>query len=271
MPKLLPPTYDEYFEMFAKYGDPGKEYIFNAYPRFCITKKFIDETVNALTGKKILDIGAHWLHHAALYAMDGFTVTGADICYEYDNPVIKGISKELNINLLPYKDLSNPKELDVLPENSFNLILFTEIIEHITFNPVSMWNTLYRLLAPGGRIVVTTPNYFNHSNGRILKDLLSIVKMQSTGLCIREIVEVNTYGHHWKIYSARDLIKYFKILSPDFTIKRVEYFDCGRANPGIMKSIKRKIQKMIPILRDTLYMEIELKKKNSGITAKTHW
>jgi 2-polyprenyl-3-methyl-5-hydroxy-6-metoxy-1,4-benzoquinol methylase len=133
------PAYDDFYAMFAKYGDPGKDYIYQAYPRFCLTKRFLTETVTPSNGGRILDIGSHWLHSASLYAMDGFSVTGADICYNDEIPVVKGISQEFNIKLICLRDLSNPIELDSLPENSFDVILFTEILEHITFNPVAMW------------------------------------------------------------------------------------------------------------------------------------
>jgi 2-polyprenyl-3-methyl-5-hydroxy-6-metoxy-1,4-benzoquinol methylase len=265
------PSYTDYYKMFAKYGDPGNEYLYNAFPRFCITKRLLTETVAPSNGSRILDIGSHWLHHAVLYAMDGFSVTGADICYHEEIPVVKGISQEHNIKLIYYKDLSNPHELEALPENAFDVILFTEILEHITFNPVAMWKSLYRLLSPGGRIVITTPNYFNHSNGRILKDIKNCLSLRSAGLSIREIIEVNTFGHHWRIYSARDIMEYFSILSSDFKVSRVEYFDGGYRNSGLSRLVKHKLQQLIPFLRDTLYFEIELPTKKTGITAQTHW
>lgn len=265
------PAYDDFYAMFAKYGDPGKDYIYHAYPRFSLTKRLLTETVTPSNGGRILDIGSHWLHHAVLYAMDGFSVTGADICYNDEIPVVKGISQEFNIKLIGYKDLSNPIELDALPGNSFDVILFTEILEHITFNPVAMWKSLYRLLSPGGRIVVTTPNYFNHSNGRILKDIKNVLSLHSAGLPMYEIIGVNTYGHHWRIYSARDIADYFSLLSPDFKTSRIEYFDGGRLNPGLPRLIKHKVQQLIPFLRETLYVEIELPEKKSGITAQPHW
>jgi len=265
------PAYDDYYAMFAKYGDPGENYIYNAYPRFCTTKRLLTEKVSSSEGCRLLDIGAHWLHNAVLYAMDGFSVVAADINYSDNNPVVAGISKEFAIKLVEYKDLANPHELDMLPENSFDVILFTEILEHITFNPVAMWKSLYRLLSPGGRIVVTTPNYFNHSNGRILKDIKSVLSLRSAGLTVREVLEVNTYGHHWRIYSARDIVDYFSILSPDFKVGRVAYFDAARLHPGLLRFMKHTVQQIVPMLRDTLYLEIELPKKQAGITAQPHW
>jgi len=49
---------------------------------------------------------------------------------------------------------------DFLPnENaSFDVVVFTEILEYITFNPVAFWRRLYELLRIGGMVYITTPN-----------------------------------------------------------------------------------------------------------------
>ncbi len=47
-----------------------------------------------------------------------------------------------------------------LPDNSFDIIVSCECLEHVP-EPQKMVSEIYRLLKPGGKVVLTTENYFN--------------------------------------------------------------------------------------------------------------
>jgi SAM-dependent methyltransferase len=98
-----------------------------------------------------------------------------------------------HIDLVPIKDLSKPAELRAVEADSFDLVLFSEIIEHITFNPVELWREIYRVLRPGGRIVITTPNYYSPysrawSFSRFMQGF-------GGGISVDEILTQHTYSH----------------------------------------------------------------------------
>lgn len=116
----------------------------------------------SLAGKNahILDIGAHWLHQSVLYALVGHRVTAADFSNPMDDQAVRDITEKHSISRLIYADLSSENVFDELSENSMDYVLFCEIIEHITFSPIGMWKAIYRILKPGGKIIVTTPNYY---------------------------------------------------------------------------------------------------------------
>lgn len=53
-------------------------------------------------------------------------------------------------------------------DGSFDLVLFCEIIEHLTMDPVHPLVQINRILRDGGHMVITTPNVLRHDNLRKL-------------------------------------------------------------------------------------------------------
>jgi SAM-dependent methyltransferase len=138
------------------------------------------------------------------------------------------------------------------------VVLFCEILEHITFNPMSLWAEVYRVLAPGGRIVVTTPNVY-WCRGRFW-DLKRLFSRNGSGLPVREILRIPTYGHHWKEYSHRECVEYFNSLSKDLSAVRAEYVQDPRPihdDATKHEKLERKIENRLRFLRWGLDVEIE--------------
>ena len=64
----------------------------------------------------------------------------------------------MGAELVLSRDLEIGEGIVELPDSSVDLVLFCEILEHLAFNPILTWKQIYRVLCPGGRIVLTTPN-----------------------------------------------------------------------------------------------------------------
>ena len=47
------------------------------------------------------------------------------------------------------------------PDASFDVVIFSELIEHLGLNPVRVLSEIHRVLRPQGRVVVTTPNFLS--------------------------------------------------------------------------------------------------------------
>jgi len=61
-------------------------------------------------------------------------------------------------------DLNDPKFLtDELREEmgQFDVIVFTEVLEHLMIHPVDVLSPIMTLLAPGGTLYLSTPNFFS--------------------------------------------------------------------------------------------------------------
>lgn len=256
------PELDRVARIFRDHGGTDFGYLAWHFRRFRETKQLFEQT-SERRGLRVLDVGAHWLHQAFLYAEDGYRVTAADFPITIENHVVGSLAASLGIELIAYRDLETPTAFAAIPDGSFDVILFTEIIEHITFNPVAMWTELYRLLSPGGRIVVTTPNYYA-MKGRAWA-LSRTLHGFGSGLSVEELLGVPTHGPHWKEYSMRELVKYFTLLSPDFRIHKALHVDDYYAAPQAPAAV-RYIERKTPVLRRNLHVEVELPRKERGIT-----
>jgi len=253
----------EFSEYFGESTD--RCYLERHYPRFLATRKLAYETWK-WERANILDVGAHWLHQSVLYALDGHHVTAADLALTLDDPALGTIAENHGIKLLVLEDLSSERVFDDLDDDSMDVVLFCEILEHITFNPVGMWKAIYRVLRPGGRIILTTPNFY--ALGRLLRQTARILTGWGGGISVSDILNVPTYSPHWKEFSRKELRLYFEALSPDFSVARSRY--SSLTFNSSLASWKGKLAQAvcypIAVLRADIYMEVDLNQKSAGIS-----
>ncbi|MDM7987065.1 MAG: methyltransferase domain-containing protein [Smithella sp.] len=89
-------------------------------------------------------------------------------------------------------------EYDEFPfkKNTYDLVLFCEIIEHLTADPVHSLVQINRLLKNGGHIIITTPNVLRYEN--VIKLIL--------GKNIQDHYSgYGAYGRHNREYTPREL------------------------------------------------------------------
>jgi 2-polyprenyl-6-hydroxyphenyl methylase/3-demethylubiquinone-9 3-methyltransferase len=70
---------------------------------------------SATAGKKVLDVGAHWLHQALLFALDGYSVTAADLSDTMNATNVVSTASAHNIRLISYDDLASATAFSALP------------------------------------------------------------------------------------------------------------------------------------------------------------
>lgn len=182
---------------------------------------------------------------------------------------VRKVAEDLDIKLLKCPDLERSRELEALPDNAFDVVLFTEIIEHITFNPVDFWKQIYRVLAPGGRIIVTTPNYYS-AKGRAWGAWRFLLGMGG-GITVDDVLGLHTYAHHWREFTRAEMVRYFELLSPDFTVVKSRLMPTYALSKVRWKRVAQRIFDRVPMLRPNLHIEIELPHKVRGIVAQPSW
>jgi 2-polyprenyl-6-hydroxyphenyl methylase/3-demethylubiquinone-9 3-methyltransferase len=265
------PGLDQIELLFVAAGGTDFPYLRHHYPRYLATKRNVCAAGPLPLGSVVLDVGAHWLHQAALYASDRCHVFAMDLPATMARPEVQAFAQTHDITLLEESQLETAESLAALPESSVDLVLFTEIIEHITFNPVAMWKQIYRVLKPRGRIIVTTPNYYA-TGGRAWK-AGRFLSGFGNGIEALDILEKHTYAHHWKEFSLRELIYYFCVLSPDFdctSAKHAREYFRGYSGHRLHENL-RWLLGVIPLLREELYLEVTVASKDHGIVVTPHW
>lgn len=261
---------NDYIKLFEKYNDPAISYLKDHAHRFLCTKELVSSRLSRTDGTRLLDIPSHWLHNALLYARDGYKVTACDLAGgEISTPSVIKCAFDYDIELIPCQSLQNPIELDNSPDGIFDIVMFTEVIEHITFNPIKMWTIIYKKMKEGGKIIVTTPNY-HYVRGSLFNDIKKLLLGHSTGIAVSDILEIQDYAPHWKEYTRKDILKYFSMLSPDFIISKIIYNDLyGWQSIGRAEQLMQK--RLFPgLFSPTMYIEVELPKKNAGIVPVPH-
>ena len=101
-----------------------------------------------ITGKKLLDAGCGTGWFSKLSCERGAIVTSMDLGENLLSKVAQKCTSERvvgSILEIPFKD------------NSFDIIVSSEVIEHVP-DPYKAIQELFRVLKPGGTLVLTTPN-----------------------------------------------------------------------------------------------------------------
>lgn len=159
---------------------------------------------------KILDLGANPFHLTFCLKQLGYDVTGVDI---NPNPFKNFIDKynldirKANIETakLPFKD------------NTFNLIIFNEVFEHLRINPIFSLKEINRVLKPGGTLLLTTPNLY----------AIHKIFMFNLGMSFNDAYDqfekVYTYGYvgHIREYSTKEIKKFLE--KTNFKVENVIY------------------------------------------------
>jgi 2-polyprenyl-3-methyl-5-hydroxy-6-metoxy-1,4-benzoquinol methylase len=201
--------------------------------RFRATASRLAELVP--TGARILDIGSHYLHLASALSLLGYNVVSIDVPAHSTLAFVGERAARRGMPLTVVEGDSFAEGAFLAEESdSFDAVLFCEILEHITFNPIPFWRRIHSLLRPNGIIFVTTPNSLKLLS--VLGALWNLLTLRRIGLSVKQIMGHATLGQHWKEYSASEIEEYFSYLSPDFKV-RVRKTDYGLLPEGARREL----------------------------------
>lgn len=225
--------------------------------RFAYTLARLRELVRP--GGLVADIGCHRLDFAAMARNAGYEVVGFDVPEFLEKESVRRRARELGVRLVRIEDLGRGVFTSDAGLEQFDALIFAEIIEHITFNPLEMWRVLFAMLRPDATLFVTTPN--SMSAGGTYRGLARLLSGRGQGITIDQIFSTVTYGHHWKEYSKGELIDYFRRLgvpSENITVEFVNYRQgATTVRLGIRSAVKKALL-TVDRLKPDLFCTIRL-------------
>lgn len=151
---------------FAAIGEPARRERMEQR-RLEMTARFIDRYAGGWKGKRVLELGSSFglnlvmakrLGAASAVGVDYFVfpdVHGNDFTVEQRQfAEVERAWKHEGVETIRH-DLAQPLPF---PDGSFDLVVSNAVIEHLHGIHRQVFQEAYRVLAPGGRFVVTTPN-----------------------------------------------------------------------------------------------------------------
>lgn len=160
-----------------------------------------------------------------------------------------------------FKQFDISKEGLPFVEDYFDVILFTEIFEHILADPVKTLAKLYKMLRENGLLIMSTPNL-----GSLLSRMKLLLNKPILAYPTWEIRQDSIHGHgHNRLYVAAELLDYHS--KAGFRGIKVKYSSKGECESashyGWTASFKEKVLKkffvrpfssIVPSFRATIYI-----------------
>jgi SAM-dependent methyltransferase len=174
----------------------------------------------------VLEVGCANGYIACLFNELGFRASAID---SYDEAVRDAMFARRNIAFTK-GNLNDAPPLTSFADNSMSVVVLGEVFEHILNHPAGLLQAVYRILRPGGTVILTTPNPSTLANSiRLLGDgyvlwgtpsFLREVKLQGTTVIDRGDI-------HYREYPAWIVTELMKELG--YRIESVQYYRAGIA------------------------------------------
>ena len=246
--QILDKVYAERVQLARLTVESKEAFYFQAsYDRYLFILRKVSQIKSE--SKQALDVGAGRGHVSVALAELGWSVTLVDVeeklsthdmqmmCqkYQMDSRICN-----LASGAIPFED------------NRFDLVIFTEVIEHLPCNPVNVMKELHRVLQPGGHLILTTPNQNN-----LFTKFRSILGKSIYAPIEFFFVDNMKHAIHWREYIMDELV--YLLNQVGFNIIEKGYFNSKTAKASLPREIARKIasvvQFLIPSTSQFLYVD----------------
>jgi len=164
-------------------------YLTYHHDRYLTTLDFLQ----SVTGR-VLELGSVPCQFTSLLKQLGYDVRGMDLAPERVDAFVR--KHELSVDKVDI-------ETDRFPfdDGSIATVIFLEVLEHLRVNPLHTFRELARVLEPGGRLLLSTPNITP------VHRLMFLFGKPYQGDLVAEFRKLETVGHmgHFRLYSLCDI------------------------------------------------------------------
>ena len=170
-------------------------------------------------GNRALEIGVNPGLFTQALVRAGYRVSGTDLFPEHR----ASLWRDLGVEVRRWNIDTEPPPY---PPSSFDLIIFSEVIEHLANPPLDALAAMRELLVPGGYLLISTPNQFYlKSRLRVLADILLLRPFEHNDEFRRwaSLKAEARYYTHSRLYSMEQLC--WMLDQAGFVIKQRIYGD----------------------------------------------
>jgi len=159
---------------------------------------------------KILDMGSAPFYAALTLKKMGYDMKSTDI----DPERFGALTEKINLNIVR---CDFEKEKLPFEDDSFDIILLSEVFEHLRIDLIFTISEIRRVLKPGGKFILSSPNFFEYFK---LKRLLFKGKTSEIFNAYKKLHDLGHMGHV-REYTRNDVILFLEKMK--FTIHDSHY------------------------------------------------
>jgi SAM-dependent methyltransferase len=181
--------YDKYYFGLRYYG--------NRY----LVSKLADLNIE---GKRILDLGSGRLILSSFLSRGGSSVVAFDLPKTFDDDCVRERAKSLSVDLVGSMIEKGSAFRLPFKSSTFDIVLMTEVFEHLNFSPIFIINEIRRVLKDKGYFIMTTPNVHCLEN-----KIKFFFNRNIYGDCDRYL-RSSPFEYHWREFEKRELFYILK-------------------------------------------------------------
>ena len=219
------------FDLFAGNEAEGQSYIGLALQRFRTTLSMIPQT--QIPGQKLLELGGNpYFLTLLIKRFRSYDITLANY-FGAAGPA-SGRGKQTirserygETHEFEYDHFNGEIDEFPYPDQTFDVVLNCEILEHLTLDPTAYLCECQRVLKPGGTLLLTTPNVLAFQN---------LWRLGANRNVYDQYSGYGVYGRHNREYTPRELIELVE--GCGFALEQIKIADIYPSR-GLTRILKR--------------------------------